>query len=98
MKLRCVILPIASATAPMSALTKLTVTGSSAPRATNAARARSRNKARLKAGIAAYETQALAAAAAAHDHVVGVHLDQLDSAYRFSDRGAVRPAVGGDEQ
>src|SRR5687767_11621702 len=96
-KLRCVIWPMVAATASMSALTKLSVTGSSAARAPNAANAKRRRNARLTAGIAPNQTYALAASAAAHDHVVRVHLEQLELADRFSDRGRARPAVLGDE-
>src|SRR4051812_45629685 len=90
-KLRFDIWPMVPATASMSALTKLSVTGSSAARAPSAASAIRKSKARLAPGIASYETYALAAAAAAHDHVVRVHLEQLELADRFSDRGGARP-------
>src|SRR5918992_6256893 len=96
-KLRLDIWPIVPATASMSALTKLSVTGSSAARATNAASAKRSSNARLAAAIASYETYALAAAAAAHHHVVRMHLDQLELAHRFSDGSGARPAVVDDQ-
>src|SRR6185295_9403471 len=106
-KLRFDIWPIAVATASMSALTKLSITGSSAARAPKATNAR-RRRPRLAAGIAprargrierhaaALEHEPLDLAAAAHHHVVRMHLAHHQVADRFPDRGGARPAVLGE--
>src|SRR5262245_36927687 len=108
-KLRPDIWPIAFATASMSALTKLSITGSSAARTPKAMNAR-RRRARLTAGIApcaglrvegnraSLERKPLQRAAAAHHDVVGMHFAHDELADRFADRGRARPAVLGEER
>src|SRR3954470_1548225 len=97
-KFRFDIWPIAVATASISALTKLSITGSSAARAPKATSAR-RRRPRLAAGIAPcaggrferyaapLERHALELATAAYHHVVGVHLAHHQLADRFSNGG-----------
>src|SRR5262245_24533430 len=109
-KLRRDIWPMAFATASMSALTKLSMTGSSAARTPKAASARTMRTTRLPAGIAPcagrrveryaapLEREALQRAAAAHHHVVGIHLAHHQLADRFSDSGRARPAVLGEDR
>src|SRR6476469_4593520 len=108
-KLRFDIWPIAVATASMSALTKLSITGSSAARAPKATSARMRT-ARLAAGIAPcaarrferhaapLEHESLELAAPAHNDVVRMDLAHHQLADRLADGGRARPAVLAEER
>src|SRR5262245_24593535 len=108
-KLRLDIWPIAFATASMSALTKLSITGSSAARAPKATNARKRRTylptgiapcagRRVERHAAALEHEALELAAAAHHHVIGMHLAHHQLAHRFAHGGGARPAVLGEDR
>src|SRR6185295_5867411 len=108
-KLRFDIWPIAVATASMSALTKLSITGSSAARTPKATSAR-RRRPRLAAGIAPcaarrierhaapLEHEALELAAPAHHDVVRMDLAHHQLADRVSDGGRVWPAVFAEQR
>src|SRR3954454_95594 len=108
-KFRFDIWPIAVATASMSALTKLSITGSSAARAPKATSAR-RRRPRLAAGIAPcaarrferhgapLEHEAFELAAPAHHDMVRMDFAHHQLADRLSDRSRARPAVLAEER
>src|SRR3954462_9239711 len=109
-KFRFDIWPIAVATASMSALTKFSITGSSAARAPKATSARRKRRPRLAAGIAPcaarrferhaapLEDEAFELAAPAHHDMVRMDLAHHQLADRLSDDGRARPAVLAEER
>src|SRR3954462_14025261 len=109
-KFRFDIWPIAVATASMSALTKFSITGSSAARTPKATSARRKRRPRLAAGIppgaprrferhaAPLEHEAFELAAPAHHDMIRMDLTHYQLADRFSDGSRARPAVLAEER